>query len=275
MLRGIFIVAGHGLGSSGATDNGASGNGTTERKEVLEVAYDLLHRLWVDPDLRSQNVESIGVGIETRMRLIDKISEVNRACGVRGWSKHDALLISVHINAASNPSARGLEAWYSENEATQNFAANLVLQMAHTTGLPLRANPVMPTSANRWGRLGIVDDTTPLACLVECGFISNAEDAAFLKNEQLDDKVAEGLHRGVRTYLGFSAEPGPVTPPPSDFFSDVSPDAWYHDDVKLCLEQGIFTLPPDHLFHPDQPLNRAEAAALIARHLRNHHNITS
>lgn len=269
MLKAIFIDAGHGLGPTGAIDNGASGNGTTERNEVVEIANETIARLKADPTF--SGVQIIPVGVDVRLSVTGKVNEVNRICREKGWQTNDALLIAIHINSAGSTAARGLEAWYSSSRGGEDFAKSVIEQVSQATGLPLRAKVTLPSNANRHGRLGIVDDTIPRACLIECGFITNEFDVAVLKSMQLDDRFAEGIHRGIRTYLSLPPTSGPVAPPA--FFTDVPPLAWYAGDVKKCFDEGLFKISADGKFNPDRPVTRAELAAVMARHLFKHHGL--
>ncbi len=277
-MRGIFVDAGHGLSASRTIDNGASGNGTTERKEVVEIAGELLALLRSDPAF--SGIECVPIGVDVRLTLREKIDQVNAVCRARGWELQDALLVSLHINAAGTPEARGIEAWYSAEEGTLDFARSLVERTASVTGLPVRRYPTRTTDQNRHGRLGIIDDTIPKGVLLECGFISNEFDATALTDAAMDDKFAEGIHAAIREYVGLPAS-APVVSPTSSIptvmpsaFSDIPADAWYRDDVAFCLREGIFQMRSDGLFRPDAPLTRAELAAVMARHLRKHHGVS-
>lgn len=46
---------------------------------------------------------------------------------------------------------------------------------------------------------------------------------------------------------------------------DVSPSAWYAEDVRFCLERGYMSGYPDGMFNPAQGVSRAEIARLIRR----------
>ncbi len=270
MIKAIFLDAGHGLGPTGAVDNGAAGNGTNERKEVVEMAQELVGLLQGDPAFAG--IAVIPVAVAERLRLVDHIKAINDRCRASGWGKNDALMLSLHVNSAGTPAARGLEAWYSPSEEGMlQFARLLVEQVSLATGIPPRAKPALVTAENRFGRLGIIDDTVPNGCLFEAGFITNEFDAAYLKDTALGSKIVAGLLAALRIQLGLSA---PVPTEPPAFFFDVPADAWYHDDVALCFREGLFRMPQDGLFRPDRPVTRAEVAAVLARHLRSHHSLS-
>jgi N-acetylmuramoyl-L-alanine amidase len=268
MLKAIFIDAGHGLGPTGSIDNGASGNGTTERKEVMEMARQLIDLLKKDASF--ENISILEIGVSHRMMLRDQIAEINRLCTDNGWKRDEALVLSLHCNASTDSSARGLEAWYTKGEANSaQLTSCLLEQVAQTTGLPIRASKTSNT--NRLGRLGILDDTIPFGCLFEAGFVTNALDSALLKSSIDDQKFAKGLHRGIRQFLSL-----PLTLSSSSLsneLTDVAGLAWYSEAVKLCLDEGLFDRPTDGKFSPDRPVTRAELAAIFARHLHTHHSL--
>ncbi len=268
MLRAIFIDAGHGLGPTGGIDNGASGNGTTERKEVVEMARQLITLLQSDASF--QSIQIIDIGVNDRMMLRDHISEINRVCAEKNWKRDEAFVLSLHCNASTDPSARGIEAWYTKGEANSaQLTSCLLEQVSQTTGLPIRASKTSNT--NRLGRLGILDDTISFGCLFEAGFVTNALDSALLKSSSDDQKFAKGLHRGIRQFLSLPIVSSPI--PPANELTDVAGLAWYSEAVKLCIDEGLFDRPTDGKFHPDRPVTRAELAGILARHLSTHHHL--
>ncbi len=284
-LQAIFVDAGHGLGPTGGIDNGASGNGTTERDQVVKIAGDLLGFLRADPDF--SRLQSIPIGVDVRLSLITKINQINAICRQNGWQRQDAFVISIHLNAGDS-SARGVEAWYSsQHPEDSSLALTFAQNVTDATGFPLRKPAALPSNQNRWGRLGILDDTLPRACLVECGFVTNEFDAALIQDPSLRPTIAQGLFTGLHASLTLQPtpipqpQPQPVptpapipAPTPPAFYTDVPAGTWYHDDVALVLREGLFRMSSDGLFHPDHPVTRAELAAVIARHLRTHHNIS-
>lgn len=255
--KAIFILAGHGIGPSGTVDNGASGNGTTERKEVIEIARETVQRLKVDADF--DGVEIVGIGIDNAMSLVDKEKQVNAYMKQKGYTFNDAVLVDIHMNSAS-ASARGIEAWYGMNGDSRDFAQAIANYVAGATTIPLRPNPVQPSNANRLGRLGILDDTLPRACLIECGFITNELDAAIVKDEKLDDSFTTGIVRGIRSFFGL----------PMDFdskgFRDVRETDYFYKPALWAKELGIVDAGNEGMLRPNAPATRAEVLTMLYRY---------
>lgn len=48
-------------------------------------------------------------------------------------------------------------------------------------------------------------------------------------------------------------------------FSDVPASAWYAEDVAKVQSEGLMGGFPDETFRPDQPVTRAQLAAVLSR----------
>lgn len=46
-------------------------------------------------------------------------------------------------------------------------------------------------------------------------------------------------------------------------FTDADVNAWYHDGVHYCLDNGLMSGYGDHLFGPNDMLSRAQFAQII------------
>ena len=251
-MKGLFIDAGHGLSPKGQPDPGVSGNGTTEREQTVAIAKALRTLLLGFP------LEIVCVSVDEALSIGDHIREVNNVCREKGWGPNDALFVSIHMNAGA-PGARGVEAWYGMKK-TSDLAVPVAAAVARATRMPLRTPEVIPSNLNRLGRLGVLDDTLPAnACLVECGFLSDAQDAQIVSGDPA--AVARGIAQGISGFLNL---PLPA-PHPATTYTDVPATAPYHDAVDACVKAGIFVPPADGLFRPDQPCTRAEVAVMFAR----------
>ena len=255
------------MGPTGAIDNGAVANGTTERSLVVEWMTQLHGSLKADPALEA--IQLFKIGIDERLTLADHIRTVNDICRRNNWTKSDALLLSLHINVVTDADMRGLEAWYSATDAPLDGARVAVGQVAAATGLPPKARPTLVMEENRWARLGIIDDTMPDACLLEVNFLRHEFDPAFLKEHGMESGIVQSLHRTLRLMMGLPPDPMSAS---GSSFADVPADAPYRDDLRLCMEAGFFAMPPDGLFHPERMVTKSELAVLLAKHLRSHHD---
>ena len=110
------------------------------------------------------------------------------------------LYISVHANAFGSDwnDANGVESWiYSaKDKQTLDVAQKIQSEVIKATGLKDRG---IKESGNS---LGILRDTKMPAVLVECGFMTNPQEAALLKNNAYRQKVAKAICKGICLYFG-------------------------------------------------------------------------
>lgn len=193
MDKRIILAAGHGGGDSGAT-----GQGTNEAAEVIDIVNRAAQKLQADGQ-----VEVVVVPHE--LNLIDEIAWVN----ARYNTLNQGYALEVHKNAAVG--GHGVEGWYFHDDADSlHLMANITSAVARTSGLPLRGN--QPDTANRWGRLGWVEDTNTAAGLLEAGFITDGGDPV---GPEANAKYAQGIFEGALALWGLEPVPAPVTKVPA------------------------------------------------------------
>ena len=102
--------------------------------------------------------------------------------------------------------------------------------------------------------------TDAVCVYLEVGFHDNKEEARWIiDNTEL---IAEMIARGLCEYydVGYIPAGGTVR-----LFSDVDPAAWYAQSVAYCVANGLMVGDPDGKFRPDDPITRAEVAAVAER----------
>jgi N-acetylmuramoyl-L-alanine amidase len=123
------------------------------------------------------------------------------------------IAVEVHLNAGGG---KGVEGWYyAGGGESQKLSQFIIDAVSVETGMPKRGN--FDETTNRYGKLGFVHDTKPLACLIECGFIDNAEDRKLYQSDEGIMKIAKGVARGILGYIGEAWKPellNPVTHAP-------------------------------------------------------------
>lgn len=106
-------------------------------------------------------------------QLINRINWINRN------SKPTDYLLSLHGNGSTNKNARGVYTCYMGGyESMRRQAIALSKSYALSTGTPLARDGSFDDRSGRYGRIGMVRDTRPLALLIEMGFCSNMLDMA-------------------------------------------------------------------------------------------------
>ncbi len=173
----ILLDAGH-----GGSDPGCQYYGADERDITLAVTLEL-----------GSILEDMGYQVlytrtdDTYISLTDR-SDMANQLGV-------TLFVSVHVNAAENTDANGIETYYwTEGTADEQLLATLVHQaLLEATG----ANDRGVRTANYW----VCRKTDMPAILVETGFLSNYSEWANLTNASYQHQLAQGIANGVDAFL--------------------------------------------------------------------------
>jgi len=223
----------------GAHDPGASGHGLVEKDLVLSIAKKTAHTL------RKQ------YGIEVMMtRKTDTFVPLEERTAMANTSRAD-LFVSIHINAAPRKNVRGLESYFL-NLATDDNAMRLAAYENATSThrmselqdiltdllnnskkkesalLAKDVQNIMVSELHQNGFSSVKDlgvKQAPFyvllgaempAVLVECFFLSNPHDAAFLKKETnlelLSQSLAKGISRYIRTVNQAGRPPSRIPP---------------------------------------------------------------
>ena len=182
----IYIDQGHNPVNPNA---GAEGSGLREQDLVYAIGQRLADRLRADPNYEvrlSRPTADTLLGTSNATSLAARVNEANR------WGAD--YFISLHTNAASNPSASGSEAFaYARGTRAFAFAEDILTSLTNVTGL--RDRGVQPRPG-----LYVLRKTQMPATLVELGFITNPGDAALMRDAP--DLFAEGIYRGIKAYTG-------------------------------------------------------------------------
>lgn len=104
-------------------------------------------------------------------------SLVQRIKWINARSKASDLLLSIHGNAATNPNIRGVTTCFMGGlESARLEAIKLSQVYSQATGVPVWNGGAFDDRNGRFGRIGMVRDTTPFALLIEAGFVTNKQD---------------------------------------------------------------------------------------------------
>lgn len=213
----IVIDPGH-----GGHDPGAKGPGLTEAELVLDVALRLEKLL--------EKIENVEVVLTRRGNDFVPLEERTAIANREGAD----LFLSIHVNASSSPSARGVETYYLDFATTQSAAAVAARENATSNKTMGSLQDVVKEitlnskldesrdfaervhremvgtlrSANRNVRdLGVkqapfvvlIGATMP-SVLAEVSFLSNADEAKLLKSGAYRQRIAQALFDGLKNY---------------------------------------------------------------------------
>lgn len=115
-------------------------------------------------------------------------------------SKNVDYFISIHCNGSDNKNIHGTESH------VHNMASSKSVKLAKTfekefSSRAGRKSRGVKTSEDREHSLQVLKFTEMTSVLVECGFVTNSTEAAYLNTDNGQDLLASALFRGLRTYL--------------------------------------------------------------------------
>ena len=177
----LVIDAGH-----GGADGGAVGiDGTTESGINLDIALKMqaLARFCGQETVMTRTSEDIQYPAEAQTIAAKKVAD-QRARVQLINSLPDAVLISVHQNKYPDPRPRGSQALYAATDGSRELG-----EAIHANLLALYPEN-RRVAAQISGDIYLTKNISCPAVLVECGFLSNPEDAALLDTDAYRLKLA-------------------------------------------------------------------------------------
>lgn len=190
----VIIDAGH-----GGEDGGASSKAGLVEKDVnLSIAKMLA-------DMLEMN------GVEVIMTREDDRLLYDRNCDYKGRKKKldlaarktiadanpDAIFISIHMNAYPDEIYSGLQVWYSQQAEGSARLAELIQARCRDT---LQKDNTRKTKAAT-SAIYLLDGATIPSVLVECGFLTNAEEAAKFESDEYRRQIAFTIFCSITEFL--------------------------------------------------------------------------
>lgn len=187
----IFISAWHWRSYSWKNDVWAiADNWTTEREIVVDVARILLDKL---KDYKKAQI--IWIWIEEKISLRDKISSINQISQNLNLDFDNSLLIELHCDyKLASP---WVSAYYYENSLNSKLFANTIAKSCATVW-DREFKWIHSENRSRFGKLWIIHDTTPLACLIEIWSLV-WKDLDVL--EYMQEELAQSLFEWILEFL--------------------------------------------------------------------------
>ena len=203
--RIVILDAGH-----GGEDGGASGaDGTLEKElnlSVTTILADLLRAEGItvvmtrDSDRMLYDPLSDHEGKKKMLDLRERLEIARRTDAENEGA--EVLFISIHMNAYPDESVHGFQVWYSPNAPESEQLAEAIQASARRLLDPQNHRKIKKAGTNIY----LMNRISVPAVLVECGFLSNPDECARLKEESYQKKIAEAICEAVRSYTPHSAE---------------------------------------------------------------------
>lgn len=187
----IIIDAGHGGIDGGAT----SCTGKLESSFNLEITLrldDLLHFLGHD----TQMIRSTDTSVYTKGETIaqKKVSDLKERVRIVNEAEN-ALLLSIHQNNFTDGKYSGAQVFYAGTEGSEALAKQL--QDAFVSTL----NPGSKRKCKKSDGVYLMEHIDCTGVLIECGFLSNAQEEAKLQSAEYQKKLCCVIAATVSSFL--------------------------------------------------------------------------
>lgn len=195
----VIVDAGH-----GGVDGGTSANdGTLEKHLNLQIALKL------ESILKSMGIntvmtrtEDISIHDESANTIRNKkISDLKNRLSIIN-NTDDSVFVSIHQNHFSNPIYYGTQIFYSKNNPESSILANSIRQSVISVLQKDNTREIKQSGTDIY----LLHHAQTPAVMVECGFLSNADETAKLKDENYQRKLAFMIAIGICDYLKTSKE---------------------------------------------------------------------
>ena len=146
-------------------------------------------------DKVAEKLEAMGYEVMFAREGDEYIEKLER---VENANKNNALLyVSIHQNFYEDSSVEGIETWYDGSDTTRDNERLAQLIQQET----VKATGAVDRELISDSELCVTGKSTMPACLIETGFLSNAEERKKLCTEEYREQIAEGIANGIDLYL--------------------------------------------------------------------------
>lgn len=186
----VVVDAGH-----GGDDPGMIGVGGLEEKGInLAIAKRLKEILEQDGFTVIMTREE-DTGLYDEAAQNKKAQDMQRRISIIDEAK-PILTVSIHQNSYQDSAVYGPQVfYYASSQEGEALAKALQTQMNTDLDVERPREPKGNTSYY------LLKRSPGTLVIVECGFLTNSDEAALLKTEEYQDKVAQAIARGIQNYL--------------------------------------------------------------------------
>ena len=177
----VYIDAGHGGEDKGTI---AQDKTTFEKDITLKIATLIAKKLSKQDDVEAVLSRTTDV----KVSLAERARDANK--------KNVDLFVSIHLNGQTGGNdAVGLETYYTKlrDDGSDKLAQSI--QETVTSYVEVRDRGV------KTAKFQVLQESKMPGVLIECGFLSNKEEAKKLRSAAYQEKLAEGIAQGIFTYL--------------------------------------------------------------------------
>ncbi|MGN6803538.1 MAG: N-acetylmuramoyl-L-alanine amidase [Ginsengibacter sp.] len=196
----VVIDAGH-----GGDDNGAvSSDGIKEKDITLSIAKKIL-QLNSNQNIKILLSRSDDESVDLKSRV--EFAEKNNANA----------FVSIHVNASADKQLNGFSVLIDKKNSQQNMLLGSTM-INHLKESYKTEDKIGTRTNGVW----VLDHNVCPAALLNCGYLSNSSDEAFITNSANQDKIAQDILEAINAYA--SSEEGVITGSEPSLSSSVAAD---------------------------------------------------
>ena len=186
----VVIDAGH-----GGVDPGVLGIGGIQEKDINLIISLKLKALLEEQGIRVVMTRETDAGLYSENDTNKKMADMKARCAIIEEENAD-MVVSIHQNSFSDPKVSGAQVFYythSEEGAlmAQSVQDSIRENVDETNLRKIKGNDTYYMLLH----------TSCPTIIVECGFVTNEEEAALLVTEEYQDAVADAITKGIIEYL--------------------------------------------------------------------------
>ena len=187
----IVLDVGH-----GGFDSGKIGvNGELEKDINLQIALKL-KKVLEDNGISVVMTREDDQGLYDENASNKKAQDLQRRCDMINDEK-PLMTISIHQNSYTSPEIRGAQVfYYTTSSESQKLAETIQKTLIE------QVDPENHREAKANDSYYLLKKTDSVIVIVECGFLSNPQEAEKLADEEYQQKMADAICIGVSQYLG-------------------------------------------------------------------------
>jgi len=186
----VVLDAGHGLPDGGAV----SKNGVSEESINLSIILKL-QELLESSNCNVILTRSDENGIYDIDAKSKKASDLKNRTEIVNQSNAD-ILVSVHLNKISGEQYYGWQTFYQKENEKSKTLAGLVQSNLNYYITRENKRTIMPIS-----NIYLMDHSEIPSVIIECGFLSNAEDTKLLQTDTYQNNIAWGIYAAIMDYF--------------------------------------------------------------------------
>lgn len=186
----VAIDSGH-----GGIDPGKIGVGGIYEKDINLAISVKLKKLLEQSGITVIMTRSDDNGLYNESDTNKKASDMKKRCSIINESNADAV-VSIHQNSYVSGESRGAQVFYYKQSAEGKKLAGIIQR--HIVNEADTTNKRVEKADSTYY---LLLHTNVPAVIVECGFLSNPEEAGKLNSDSYQQKIAGSIYNGLMEYL--------------------------------------------------------------------------